>query len=179
MLNSLNACGVTLLDTINHVMDYAKMSETSPRVSTKRLKNSNTICLSSKPLKNRRNKEPAFDFALATEEVVEAVFSGSSYSPVASKLLEAPQSPTDETSNPFSTRKLCFIALDIAHEDDWVYSFPVGSWRRIVMNLFGNAVKYTGSGCKYATNAPMIPNLITFKVSELGLQQLREYHTML
>ncbi|KAF2848894.1 sensor histidine kinase-like protein/response regulator [Plenodomus tracheiphilus IPT5] len=147
MLNSLSACGTTLLDTINHVMDYAKISESRRRVNTSRkLKNSNTIRLSSKPLKSRRNKDPSFDFGIATEEVVEAVFSGSSYVPVTSRLMDEPQSPSDELPNPFSKRKLCFVILDLLSEDDWAYCFPVGSWRRIVMNVFGNAVKYTGSG---------------------------------
>ena len=148
MLNSLNACGITLLDTINHVMDYAKLSDARKSVSSRRLKNSNTIRLSSKPLKSRRNKDPAFSLAIATEEVVEAVFSGSSYVPISSKLIEVPQSPADEHSDPMMKRKLCFIAIDMNFEEDWVFSFPVGSWRRIVMNLFGNAMKYTSSGCK-------------------------------
>lgn len=47
---------------------------------------------------------------------------------------------------PSSNRKICYIVLDIAQDDDWVRCFPVGAWKRIVMNLFGNAVKYTQSG---------------------------------
>lgn len=130
-------------------MDYAKITETNKGVSSKRLKNANTIRLSSKPLKSRRRKDASFDLSIATEEVVEAIFSGSSYVPVASKLLEAPLSPTEEESFSYPKRKARFIILDVAYDDDWVFSFPIGSWRRIVMNLFGNAVKYTESGCKY------------------------------
>ncbi|KAJ4351029.1 hypothetical protein N0V95_004200 [Ascochyta clinopodiicola] len=148
MLNSLNSCGQTLLDTINHVMDHSKMSETTKNVSTRRLKNTKTVRLSSKPLKTRRLRDPAFDLGIATEEVVEAVFAGSSFLPIMSSK-NAPVSPTESTSDHAditSKRKTCYIVLDIAREQDWVYCFPVGSWKRAVMNLFGNAVKYTATG---------------------------------
>ncbi|EDU46670.1 two-component sensor protein histidine protein kinase [Pyrenophora tritici-repentis Pt-1C-BFP] len=139
MLNSLHACGTTLLDTINHVMDYAKITESNKGISSKRLKNANTIRLSSKPVKSRKRRDASFDLGIATEEVVEAIFSGSSYIPVASKLMDDPLSPTEEEFLSLPKRKARFIILDVAHEDDWVFSFPIGSWRRIVMNLFGNA----------------------------------------
>ncbi|CAN9277603.1 unnamed protein product [Alternaria alternata] len=124
MLNSLNACGTALLDTINHVMDYAKLGEARQSISSKRLLDGNTIRLSSKPLKIRRNKAPAFDLSIATEEAVEAVFSGSTYVPVTSKLLDAAETPTFEASDPMPQRKPCFIVLDLAFEDDWVFAFP-------------------------------------------------------
>ena len=133
MLNSLHACGTTLLDTINHVMDYAKISESRKGVSSRRLKNSNTIRLSSKSSTSRRERDPAFGLSLTVVEVLEAVFSGSSYVPVTFKLLETPGSPATQGSVSFHDRKVFFIVLDVAHEDDWVYSFPIGSWRRMVM----------------------------------------------
>ncbi|KAF3047311.1 hypothetical protein E8E11_009196 [Didymella keratinophila] len=154
MLNSLNSCGQTLLDTINHVMDYSKMSETTKNVSTRRLKNTKTVRLSSKPIKTRRTmKDPAFDLEIATEEVVEAVFAGSSFLPIMSPK-NASLSPTESTtasattqeSEPTTNRKTCYIILDVGHEQDWIYCFPVGSWKRTVMNLFGNAIKYTKTG---------------------------------
>ncbi|KAJ4321249.1 hypothetical protein N0V94_002988 [Neodidymelliopsis sp. IMI 364377] len=153
MLNSLNACGQTLLDTINHVMDHSKMSETTKGVSSRRLKNTRTVRLSSKPLKTRRLRDPAFDLGIATEEVVEAVFAGSSFLPIVSSK-NAPVSPTESTStsahtemsDPTFKRKTCYIVLDIAPENDWIYCFPVGSWKRTVMNIFGNALKYTSTG---------------------------------
>lgn len=142
MLNSLNSCGQTLLDTINHVMDHSKMSETTKNVSTRRLKNTKTVRLSSKPLKTRRMmKDPAFDFGIATEEVVEAVFAGSSFLPIMSSK-NAPLSPTEsvtttsaytETSDITIRRKTCYIILDVSHENDWIYCFSVGSWKRAVM----------------------------------------------
>ena len=141
MLNSLNSCGQTLLDTINHVMDYSKMSLTTKSVSTRRLKNTKTVRLSSKPLKIRRSlRDPAFDLVIATEEVVEAVFAGSSFLPIMSSK-NAPLSPTEPTTTLANTefsdittkRKTCYIILDVAHEQDWIYCFPVGSWKRTVM----------------------------------------------
>lgn len=60
MLNSLHSCGQTLLDTINQVMDYAKSNESGKTVSSRKLKNTNTIRLSSKPLKTRKIKQVGY-----------------------------------------------------------------------------------------------------------------------
>lgn len=144
MLNSLNSCGQTLLDTINHVMDHSKMSETTKNVSTRRLKNTKTVRLSSKPLKIRRlMKDPAFDVSIATEEVVEAVFAGSTFLPIMNSK-NLPSSLSDEgsstsalteTTDISTKRKTCYIILDIGHNQDWIYCFPVGSWKRTVMKF--------------------------------------------
>ena len=184
MLNSLHACGTTLLDTINHVMDYAKITETNKGVSSKRLKNANTIRLSSKPVKSRKRRDASFDLGIATEEVVEAIFSGSSYVPVTSKLMDDPVSPTEEEFLSFPKRKARFIILDMTHGDDWVFSFPIGSWRRIVMNLFGNAVKYTESGCKYGgfpkfLEVPMDLHCTPRQYLRMQAQNTAENHVML
>lgn len=141
MLNSLNSCGQTLLDTINQVMDHSKLSETTKSVSTRQLKDTNTVRLSSKPLKTRRIVEdPAFDLSIATEEVIEAVFAGNSLLPILSskKLPLSPPESTDssamsESSDITSKRKTFYIILDMDHEQDWTYCFPIGSWKRAVM----------------------------------------------
>ena len=144
MLNSLNSCGQTLLDTINHLMDHSKMSETSRSVSSrKRLKDTNTVRLSAKPLKIRRSPQgPAFDLGMATEEVIEAVFAGSSFLPIMNSkqaLLHStePTSPTTSSStgmtDPTIKRKTCYIILDVAPGQEWIYCFSLGSWKRTVM----------------------------------------------
>ncbi|KAH7094565.1 sensor histidine kinase-like protein/response regulator [Paraphoma chrysanthemicola] len=175
MLNSLNACGQTLLDTINHVMDYAKISDVTRNVSSRRLKSTHTIRLSSKPIKSRRSRAGAFDLSIATEEVVEAVFSGSSYVPVSGTMMDEPTSPSESGSDPLTKRKTCYVVLDLSSESDWVYCFPVGSWRRIVMNIFGNAIKYTESGYIYISlrvndggKAPNTPTTVTLTITDSG-----------
>jgi hypothetical protein len=151
MLNSLHACGQTLLDTINHVMDYSKISETERNVSTRKLKNTKTVRLSSKPLRTRKLRDPPFDLCVATEEVVEAVFSGVSFIPLSKRSSQAfDESPADTFSESGRTmfsedsgpkRKTCYIVLDISPEDDWIYSFPIGSWKRAVMKC-GNPISF-------------------------------------
>jgi signal transduction histidine kinase len=125
-------------------MDHAEIGSAPKNVSSRRLKSTNTVRLSSKPLKSRRSRAEAFDLSSATEEVIEAVFSGSSYVPVSSATKQS--IPSHPHAQEAKTRKTCYVVLDMAPEDDWVYCFPVGSWRRIVMNVFGNAIKYTDSG---------------------------------
>lgn len=136
MLNSLNACGQTLLDTINHVMDHAKISETRRRSSSRKLKDTNTVRLTSKLRKNRKPQTGAFNLAIATEEVIEAVFSASSYVPISSPMLDLPGSSSDSGAEETAKRKICFVVLNIAQDgnEDWTYNFPVGSWKRIVMS---------------------------------------------
>ncbi|KAF2108362.1 hypothetical protein BDV96DRAFT_504582 [Lophiotrema nucula] len=152
MLDSMGACGSTLLDTIDHILDHAKSTEAKRNTSTKRLKGQNTIQLSSK--RSRVSGPSAMspqgtdiDLGRVTEEVVEAVFSGQSFQSTQCDREYGPMSPAGSSSEHSGVaRKTCFIVLDVSHGENWQFCLPVGSWRRIVMNIFGNAVKYTESG---------------------------------
>ncbi|KAF2739571.1 hypothetical protein EJ04DRAFT_484532 [Polyplosphaeria fusca] len=159
MLHSLSACGHTLLDTVDHLLDHAKADEPRRTISTKRLEGENTVQLTSKVLKSLslesvESQAFATDLSLTTEQVVEAVFSAHLYR-VQSKysdesLLSSEALDMSDTASSYSTRledrKRCYIVLDLAQQQHWDLDISPGSWRRIVMNIFSNALKYTNSG---------------------------------
>lgn len=87
---------------------------------------------------------------------MEAVFAGQSYDAISNSTRADGTLPPGVDNvpgfgigpfpEPTATRKSCFIVLDIAHEDEWVFALPTGAWSRILMNIFANAMKYTDSG---------------------------------
>jgi CheY-like chemotaxis protein len=78
------------------------------------------------------------DMGILTEDVVESVFAGYTYAKTSAQTWEL----TTQKSNkpPIS------VVLDINHSDNYVFRTQPGAWRRVIMNLFGNSLKYTPSG---------------------------------
>lgn len=147
LLDTINACSLTLLDTMNQVLDFSKI-----------------VSLERKARQMRQNKKQQFadfsgkasvgldnsvrtDIALLAEEVVEGVCLGHAYS---LKSSSNPMSPAAElpkgkrVSHPRAEMGVEVI-VDIA-QNNWTYNAQPGALRRIIMNVFGNAMKYTEAG---------------------------------
>lgn len=134
MVDSVATCGRTLLDTVEHIMDFAKI--TSHR--------------------NTRKVATAYpgrdygDVCSIVEEVAEAVAIGYSavndILPVSKDNEHAGNSPVQSRPATQHKRKCLRLALDIPHYKNPFYQVSSGALRRIVMNLFGNAIKYTDVG---------------------------------
>ncbi|KAF7586816.1 hypothetical protein BBP40_008271 [Aspergillus hancockii] len=154
LLETIDACGRTLLDTMNQVLDYSKI--VSLEKSWRHIK-----CDRASPSDIRASDRfsahldtyVATDLALLTEEVVEGVCLGHAYGqkatvfsdqPVVVSPTAVPHSRTSEGSLP-NPRPEVDVVLNIAH-NDWMYQTQPGALRRIIMNVFGNAMKYTDSG---------------------------------
>jgi signal transduction histidine kinase/CheY-like chemotaxis protein len=129
LIHMVDTCGRTLLDTMNHLFDYAKITNTS------RWGSSTSNSDSSSPMSTRST----LDLSELVEEVVEAVYTGHKFS--RSSSITSPN-----VNGARYAHQPVKVILDIASASDWVFKSEAGAWRRIVMNLFGNALKYTETG---------------------------------
>lgn len=168
-LRTIQISARTLLDTIDHLLDYGKMNGL---VKSSKLERSH----SSTRLHGRGDPATPIASSLGlpvqldrlAEEVVESVLAGygfmsmSDSNHAAWSSQPAPRNQSTKTikqakdlgASRDSTPDLHTIAssdgvqiyLDIEPSDSWSFRMHPGAFRRIVMNLFGNSLKFTKSG---------------------------------
>ncbi|KZL70879.1 sensor histidine kinase response regulator (hsp90-like protein) [Colletotrichum tofieldiae] len=173
VIHTIEISGKTLLDTIDHLLDYSKVN-TFLRASKSQRKNNG-------PGRGLRPETSAsiesgmmslvsdVHLDLLVEEVIESVFIGHSFHHmVASSLARhgsssGPPTPAQEKLDAIATSdglghrrrtsesqpaslKDVKILVDIDPQYSWVFHTNPGAIRRVVMNLFGNALKYTSKG---------------------------------
>lgn len=78
------------------------------------------------------------DMSVLTEDVVESVFAGYTYMKSSAQ--------TYELNSTKSDRPPISLILDINQSDNYVFRTQPGAWRRVIMNLIGNSLKYTPGG---------------------------------
>lgn len=98
------------------------------------------------------------DISAVIEEVLEGVFAGFEFNGLSSHgLADTTQShtwdashlttPNDEMPNGYiNTNDQLSVILDIDFREKWTFPTVPGIWRRLTMNIFGNALKYTPDG---------------------------------
>ena len=133
LISTVQNCGRTLLETINHVLDFSKINSfEKPRSS-----NRHGVSLPNELFS-------VTNIAVLCEEVVDGMVVAKNF---------------DHISNPggFSTgyrspsqaakglEKPVDVVLDFENQD-WRFLTQPGALRRIIMNIFGNAQKYTDKG---------------------------------
>ena len=165
LVASIETCGKTLLDTIDHVLDYAKInyfgtleSQRAPTRSGRSQRSSRSQIGSV----SHTNRTSTFNICTLVEEVIEAVYAGQTFkdssasahvdifddrpgtSAMRKKQKEARSTRTLKQSGRFRDGMTVVLNIDM-NIDCTIISQP-GALRRVVMNLFGNALKYSHAG---------------------------------
>ncbi|KAK2475964.1 hypothetical protein H9L39_11188 [Fusarium oxysporum f. sp. albedinis] len=149
VVHALEISGKTLLDTIDHLLIFSKVNTLS-RVfkSQKEHRRHRSPFGSGKhDEESRANTRPEMqslcsDVALdrLAEEVIETVTIGHSF-----HYAVMPQGPRWLTPDADLVGKVQ-ITVDIDHRKPWLFRTAPGAIRRILMNILGNALKYTSQG---------------------------------
>ncbi|KAJ5975514.1 hypothetical protein N7481_009221 [Penicillium waksmanii] len=156
MVHTVESCGRTLLDTINSLLDLTFIDQYRKGDTIqngKRRKKSNphrNIPLGQNPSISH------VELDAVLEEVTDCVFAGHCF-------YNHPQAPppalTESSSRSAGQTKQAdpvgprasqvTVIFDIDSSTEWDFETHAGAWRRILMNVFGNALKYTSSGYIY------------------------------
>ena len=170
MIQTMESCGQTLLDIINHLLDFAKINQSSINQSAKDLTVHRKHGSKSRKhpipaLKRRQSTKknpgtvrpsastPQVDLGVITEEVVDAVYAGHCFQRMPKfqfHTLDTVRSAKDRVSSNHIANtgegNNVAIILDIDQSVNWNMRMEPGAWRRILMNIFGNALKHTNTG---------------------------------
>lgn len=170
-MHTIETCCRTLLDTIDHLLDYSKINASWQAPKTNRM----LAPTSKRTLLERFNtKQPqaVVDLSILVEEAVDSVFAGFNFQRLSvqqvfkrctSELADAvghikldQAKALEYTSinldNPLQEQlRFTDVSIHVAIDPscDWFYNVEPGAIRRIVMNLVGNSLKYTASGYIY------------------------------
>ena len=139
LITAIETCSKTLLETLEHILDYAKINKLYSRDRGSR-----------KPEARLRKKEiensimgPTMDVDINQifEEVSESVCAGHAFR-------ETHAGPEQEPQKPHVLSNLAHLSISIEinpRVNNLVRTQP-GAIRRLVMNILGNALKYTDEG---------------------------------
>ncbi|KAF2089371.1 hypothetical protein K490DRAFT_36772 [Saccharata proteae CBS 121410] len=153
LFTSIEICGKTLLDTIDHVLDYAKINKLGRMNKRKKNGSQQKINFADNSV---MGVTAEFDLSSLVEEVVEAVCAGHAFKKAHTGAFNddskhQPRMAQDaftkeQASLPSQSPEQVAILLNVNPASGWNVRTQPGALRRIVMNLLGNALKYTASG---------------------------------
>jgi hypothetical protein len=154
-------------------LDYAKMSNAKDS-STK-----NGQLISRNPPAHGL-KTVGLDLSALVESVVEGIFAGHSYRKAALIPYTGQKSPSNDDATTFTSYGDILVILSMDWQESWILQSEVGGWKRIIMNLFGNALKYTESGfihislCATQSDLPGKTN-VTLQIDDSGRGMSKDY----
>ena len=188
MIDTIERCGRTLLDALHHVLDFAKINNfTKPKMKERKIEGLSSAGSLSKTM----GLSTDIDISVITEDVIYSMHAGHEFQCYSSLIMadEASGFPSEglmrsavnesdaSPKQPISKKKRLEVIMDIGWRSNWTFRTQSGALGRILMNLFGNALKYTDAGwVKISlqskdikpTPSPSQQSVITITISDSG-----------
>ena len=124
---SVALAGRTLLDTVNHILDYSKISNLTRDQKRDRARVDAARRKSAQLEDSDKSFLTVVDLARITEDVVETVVSASRFS----KSFDRNNSASSTRSQAPSDGDTVSVVLDIEKRDSWATEMTPGSWTRV------------------------------------------------
>lgn len=144
MVQMIENCGSTLLDTLNHLLDFSRLDAYNNSKGQSR-KTANAIN-AREGVYGRLDVE---NLSELLQEVVQGVHFGQTSNHAVHAGLSGRSDKTQGNVQCVAVDKAqsaVAVFIDIEKRSDWRIAVRVGAWKRIIMNLFANSLKYTRSG---------------------------------
>lgn len=184
MTTTISMAGRTLLDTINHILDYSKIKNfTRAQKQERAVRDASRHKSAAKGDDNEIGVTSNVDFARLTEDVVETVVAANRFQ----RMANTGQADDDSRSylqngSPRHRGNPVSVVLDMPCRHHWRISMQPGSWTRIVTNLLGNSLKYTkqgvisvklhaGDAVGYTEDHEQIPLTLTIQDTGIGISK--------
>lgn len=142
LIDIVEDCATTLLDTVNQILQYSKISHQPREAAAPSLR---------EPI--GKSTFSTFDLSKLVQKCVENTLAGRDYllssrPHVSNNDIALSSSSTQKaTKQPAqSSSSTPAVVLNIAHERNWCIESDSTTWRRCVSNILGNALKYTQWG---------------------------------
>ncbi|EOD52845.1 putative sensor histidine kinase response regulator protein [Neofusicoccum parvum UCRNP2] len=176
LIAMIKSCATTLIDTTAHLLDYAKINSL---VKDDRRPPPHHASSSSSEAPPDSALSSEVDLARLVEEVVEGAYVGHA-AQASTKLWDKDHhADNNEDAGKPPGNPPVLVTVDIEKRAGWHLRTEAGAWRRIVMNVFGNALKYTARGSIVAAlrtvATPAGGTDIRFSVRDTGCGMSADY----